>query len=322
MKLFTHLISLIFFLSISVYCQDKILVISPDNDLFKTTFSGINNELEGDYEVNWINSKEKDKILKALSSSQSKAIVAMDIDAINIVKEFQKKDAKNAKTPVFVSNTLQVEQSSKGLKNASGVKFEVPAFTIFSNLKVLSKSEVNKVLVFHRKIFNEVMAESKQMLAKEKIELIMECLDCEESKELTEGKAVKLLTKRFAEITKKNKPDVIWLLADNLLLTSQTLGKFWIPKVVKKNYPIVVPLENLASPEFNLGMIALIPDYQEIGNQIANQIREVLEEDGSTEDLGFENLISVHVILNLKKANSIDWKINEENLNRAKKIYR
>lgn len=246
----------------------------------------------------------------------------MDIDAINIVKEFQKKDAKNAKTPVFVSNTLQVEQSSKGLKNASGVKFEVPAFTIFSNLKVLSKSEVNKVLVFHRKIFNEVMAESKQMLAKEKIELIMECLDCEESKELTEGKAVKLLTKRFAEITKKNKPDVIWLLADNLLLTSQTLGKFWIPKVVKKNYPIVVPLENLASPEFNLGMIALIPDYQEIGNQIANQIREVLEEDGSTEDLGFENLISVHVILNLKKANSIDWKINEENLNRAKKIYR
>lgn len=64
MKLFTHLISLIFFLSISVYCQDKILVISPDNDLFKTTFSGINNELEGDYEVNWINSNRRIRFSK------------------------------------------------------------------------------------------------------------------------------------------------------------------------------------------------------------------------------------------------------------------
>jgi hypothetical protein len=132
----------------TIIAQDKlkVVVLLPESannadkgKAFLDVFGGIQRELGDDYVVSKvINSGDNSKTAQIIDSEKPNALVVMENSSIDVVKEFQKKEANQA-TPVFATMALQLESSAQDVKNACGVKLEVPAFTIFSNLKYISK---------------------------------------------------------------------------------------------------------------------------------------------------------------------------------------
>ena len=70
------------------------------------------------------------------------------------------------------------------------------------------------------------------------------------------------------------------------------------------------------------GMLAFNPDYRNLGSQLADKVREIIEDaEGEVEENTVEELISVSGVLNKKRADKVGWKLTEENLDRLQKIY-
>lgn len=296
----------------------RLTVLMPKGEKFEKVYSGIKEEMDGEYILSVVHSEDDIAAnVKAIEESNPGAMIIMDNSSVKTLKAYQSKNG--SKVPVFATMMLQVENSVKELKNTSGIKFEIPAFTVFSNLKYISKGAFKTVTVFYRKNFAELIKSSQKMLARENISLNAKCIDCE--KDIKPKKVYKRLKNLLDEAEDEDKLEVVWVLADNVILTPKLMKKFWIKKVVKKKVPVVVPLDGWVNPKMKFGMLAFNPDYPRLGGQISQMVREVFENESSTEEIGFEELISVYGVLNSKMAKKIKWQLEDENLDRLQKVY-
>jgi hypothetical protein len=310
------------------WAQDSkptLAIVSPVGSKYDEVFQGLQRELGDDYslqKMNFVLGKDKKientgDLLKSIKGAAPKAVIAMDNSASEVIREMRK---SNDQTPAFAAMMLQVDKALEGVPNVAGIKFEIPAFTQFSNLKYVSASKFSKVAVFHRKGFLPMMAQAKDMLAKENLTLDAYCLDCEKS---LEGSALTDAMKTQWKKWESDKEVVLWLLADNVLLTPQSLKDFWLPSVGKSERPVVAPLDMFVSgnpPVGEIGLLAFNPDYVELGAQLSEQIRAVIEDEEEIQEKGFEELISVFGVLNKKKAKKIDWNLQDANLGRLQKV--
>ena len=221
---------------------------------------------------------------------------------------------------------LQLESSAQDVKNTCGVKLEVPAFTIFSNLKYISKQPFENILVFYLKDFDKDIKKAIEMVQKEQLKLNAICVDCGFDGEMSEKEIAKKMKSEYEKAKDENKADVLWMLGDNRLLAQKSMADFWMPKIWSKKVPTIAPLAEMVDPKSPSGkmiggLMALGADYPELGKQISDQVRRVLEDKEETSAIGFEDIISVQGVLNQKKADKIDWVINPDNVSRMKKIY-
>lgn len=316
------------FAALSVSAQDKPVLdlVLPSGADFDSVFSGLKRELSGDYEIKAFRFDDQvnaESVAQQLEQSNPKALIALDNASLDIIKAAQNKPSLK-EVPVFAGAMLQVEQEikTKGITNACGVQFEVPAFTQFSNLKQASISKFLKVGVAYRKDFQGMINLSKEQLKKDNIELREYCLDCD-GKNLDEKATIKGLKETWKSMDSEAEM-AVWVLADNGLLTPKTLGEFWLDKVAKSKKPVVAPLEMFVTgqkPVGELALLALGPDYVELGSQMAGLVQSVLEDGENVSDKGFEPLVSVKKYLNQKKADKIDWKLNPETMNQIDKVY-
>lgn len=316
-------------LASSALAQDEakpaLAVVYPEGEAFESVVSGVERELGDEYTLERFKADAAPAIMaKRLEAKEFKGIIALDGPSLDAIVEYQK-TAKSAGVPIFVGATLQVksEVERRGIKDACGVEFEVPAFTQFSNLKFVSTGKFDKVGVLYRSDFDPMIQAAKTQLAQtENLELIGYCIDCDGSK-LDEKTVVKKLDEGWKKIG--DTPNMaFWLLADNGVLTNKTLAEFWLKKVAKAKVPVVAPLEMFVNGQKGLGEMALMSmgaDYVELGSQIAGNVRAVLEDGETAADQGFEPLVSVKKALNTKKADKIDWELNSENLSRVDKLF-
>lgn len=308
--------------------QDKPVLdlVFPSGAIFDSVYAGIKRELASDYEIKTFRNDGTigaDALAAQMVSSNPKAILALDNAALDVVKSFQAKSGMK-EIPVFAGAMLQVEQEvkAKGIENACGVQFEVPAFTQFSNLKQVSTSKFLKVGVIYRRDFQAMINLSKEQLKKDNIELKDYCIDCD-GKVLDEKNTSKGLKETWKMLDAESDM-AVWVLADNGLLTARSMGEFWLDKVAKSKKPVVAPLEmfvNGQKPFGEMALLSLSPDFVELGSQMAGLVQGVLEDGESVQDKGFEPLVSVKKYLNQKKADKIDWKLNSEMMNQIDKLY-
>lgn len=299
----------------------NIAVLMPQGEQFQKVFQGIKDELDEDYNTIKVELNTKDIIanVKKLESIKPSLIVLMENRSIPVIAKYQENPV-NQVTPILAAMILNVKSETKELKNIGGIKFEIPAYTIFSNIRILSESQFKTIGVFYNKDFQEFIDLSRKMVEKEKMELKAYCVDCEG--DLSDSKVAKYMSKVFKkQMLKKDDVDVLWMLPDNRLLNAKTLKSFWTKHPKKKKTPLVVPIENLVTPKADLGMIMFNRDYEELGTQAASKVQEILEDEVPMEEVGFEELLSVSPILNKKRAKRIKWKLKEDKLSGLKKVY-
>lgn len=312
----------------NVYADEKpvLSVVLPTGADFDSVYSGLNRELAGDYDLKAFRFEagtNVDATAKSIVASNPKGIIALDNTTLDVIKAVQK-DPSTQEIPVFAGAMLQVKQEvdAKGIKNACGVQFEVPAFTQFSNLKQVSVSKFLKVGVIYRREFQPMIDISKEQLRKDNIELKQYCIDCD-GKTLDEKSTVKGLKEIWKNI--ESEPELaVWVLADNGLLTSKTMGEFWLDKVAKVKKPVVSPLEMFVTgqkPFGEMALLALSPDFVELGSQLAGTIQAVIEDGEVASEKGFEPLVSVKKYLNKKKSDKINWELNPENMSQIDRVY-
>ena len=215
----------------TVNCQEddeeealiKLAVLMPEGDKFNETYEGLFEELEEEYEISkvMLNSEKPEENIAELEKINPVGIVLMENKSLKVARKFQKESEILKNKPIFPVMALQLEQSIEGLNNVTGIKFEIPAYTIFSNVKYISKKKFKYVLTFYRSSFQPLIDQSKKMLAKENLVLNAICVDCD-GENMSPKKLSKRLKKLFKKADKKDEADIVWVLADNVLLKIQS----------------------------------------------------------------------------------------------------
>ncbi|HLP40231.1 MAG TPA: hypothetical protein VK465_01880 [Fibrobacteria bacterium] len=306
----------------SVEAEERLLAILPSGESFRQAWSGMKSDLGSRYEWKTFEPDTRnaeDSLAKLVSAYAPKGLVLMDSKAVALAKRLQKRDSAFASLPKFILMTLNAEAAARDLRNSAGVRFEVPAYAIFTQLRSLSGKEFSRIGVLHRREFSALVEDSRRLLAREKLELIGQCVDCDEKEVLFDGKMAKRLT-RALDALQEARVEVVWMLPDNALVNAATVERFWAPRFRRGKMPLVVPLANLAGKQANLGLFSAYPDFYQLGVQAAQQVVRVLEEESKPAELGFEPLISVQTTLNLGVSKRLGWEIRAGKLDRVKDL--
>jgi hypothetical protein len=301
----------------------NLVAIIPAEEQFQKVLDGLRSELGTNYHVDMIDINKTTKtedIASTFKNSGAKALVLMDSKAVKMALELQKFDSSFITIPKFVMMTLMVDVTTKGLSNISGITFEVPAYTLITNFRIISQKDFSRVGIFYRKSFLGSIEEASRLLGKEQFTLNSICIDCEKSDKSTPEDAIKIMSKEFDKMRKAKSVDIFLSLADNLVINNKSISEFWLSKVKKQRYPVIAPLDMLANPQIALAMFTAYPDLTQIGTQAANQIIDHFENNLPMNEIGFEKTISIKSTLNANVAKELNWKLKEEKLNRINTI--
>ncbi len=294
---------------------NKILIFTPEGEVFNETINGLKNELSRYYKLEiFFISKEMSEnfINEKIESISPKVIFLLGNRAIKIFKTYiQKYPAKNGNVPVIALLASQVEGALEGLVNVGGIAYETPMVTALINFRSIFGMQISKVGVIYRSVFEKFINQHTEYCKREKI--IVKSIHINDSRGIRSNE----IKNAIKQLLQKEKVDVFWVPNDNRLLESKLLSEVWIPIFNKHKIPVVVGVETLAKPDINLGTYAVIPEPISMGEQAAQMVFD-LEESGWKFTLPkIYPAISVYSVLNMKKLSGISTaKLNIREVNK------
>ena len=279
----------------SAFAQDSILVLRAEGLAFDEVYDGMVDDFDG--EVNFqsriINkSIGFEQIDKYIKDSTPKLIVVMGNYSITLYTKYQKSN-QNIKFPPSISlAALYIDRLLINVKNATGIRYEIPAVTSIVNLRSLSKSPIKKVGVIYRKFMTNFIQSNRKYCEREDIELIGVALPNRSEK-------YKIHVKEAINILLSKEIDSLWIVNDNALLTPDILIYSWIPTLKDIHIPVIVGVKSLVSTNLKLGTFCVFPDHYSLGGQTANIISEVMNDNWKLGVREIEMPISIKKHLNL-----------------------
>ena len=295
----------------------------PVEGKFLTLIEEMRKQAGGDYHFTTIDMNKSvsiKEIADQCKSNDVRALILMDTKAIKVALEMERFDSSFKSLPKFALMTLMVESTVRGLSNIAGIKFEVPFYTIITNFRIISEKDISKVGIFYRKSFTGVIEESKKYLSREGITICPVCVDCDGKQKADPENALKIMNASLNKLIIDDKIDLFLIPADNLIVNSNSLVKFWINKIKRMKVPVVAPLDMLASEKLGTAIFAADPDLLQLGMQAVSLINEHFENNTPMEKIGFEPTISIKSTLNMRVAREIEWKIKKDKLGRITTI--
>lgn len=312
---------LMFALSTPVYAtsdQPIGLIFTAEAEQFEEVVSGIVGDLEEDLTFKIVtvnNDTTVSDIGKHIKAIQPSVIVLVENRSVSLYQKYQSMNP-NADYPPSVSvAALFVDRYLKKLKNATAIRYEIPAVTSIVNMRSVLGKEIKKVGVVHREWMKPIINQNKLYCQSEDISLVSVSIP---------NNHKKLDSKLKSGIDELDKADVdaIWVLNDNVLLQGKMLGKAWIPKMKKLNIPVIVGVDVFLRTELNFGSFAIVPDHYNLGVQAASIIGEIMEDEWQIGDRDIEQPVSVKKIINTKVLNNKKIKYQEDKLGMMDKVIR
>lgn len=296
-------------LASSLYAQETILVLHPAGEKFQETVKGISEGLGADFRVSDVEVAKDAKVAtvsEAVKSKAPKAVVLMDNNTIRLWKEYQQQSGDTAIPSVSLMG-IMVEKAVSGLANATGISYEVPAVTVFVNLRSLLKQPVKSVGVVHRASMDDFIAKQKEFCGPENIEI--KGFKVDDKDDAADG-----LRKGLDELLGSQKVDALWVLNDNFFLNAKLLKEVWLPVAARHRKPIVVGVESLIQSNLNFGVFAALPDHYALGSQAANVLLELGDNGWVASGRAVDQPLSVLKYLNMKISKKTSLPVDEEKL--------
>lgn len=275
-----------------------LLTLMPDSTSARETYNGLQDELGEEYDLvpALVSAKTKPKVLDSLIQKYSpKAVVLMNNPTLRLYRRFQTTASPAQKAvPVICVLTSFLRQTSKGIKNLTGVVYEVPLVTSLVNLRALIQRPVRRVGVLYRPIFRDFIEEQRKLSASEGIQLI--------GVEIT-GKKRSEISENLEKLRRKEGVDAIWIPNDNALLKRDLVVRGWLPALRKNKTPVIVNVRSLLSRRVSFGTFGVLPDHRALGTQAAQMITALADQGWKVERRGeFEYPISVEKVLDMNFA--------------------
>jgi ABC-type uncharacterized transport system substrate-binding protein len=304
------------FVSVAEDDMDTALVLTAQGQAFSEVVSGISGDLEEDlnFEVYVIGKGSKvSEIETQIQKHKPKIIVLVENSAINLYAKYQKANPDSQFPPSVAVAALFVDRFLTNLKNATGIRYEIPAVTSIVNMRSVLSKKVKRVGVVHRKWMKSLIEENAKYCRSEGIELVPISIpnkDKKLDKKLNAG--LKSLINQ--------KVDAIWVLNDNALLNGNMIRSAWLPTVGKARLPVIVGIKPMLSTKLNFGSFAIVPDHYALGVQAASLIGEIMEEGWEIGDRDIEQPVSVKKVVNVSVLNNKKVKYREDQLSAMDEI--
>jgi len=214
-------------LSQPVYGADPLLVIRIEGKDFEQALRGLRQETEDDFLIHeMIVSRHTNpvEIAEKMARISPKLVVLMDNISIALYKKYQTGLARAAVAVPSVSLMASfTDLSIRGLKNATGIFYEVPAVTSLVNLRtVMPAVRLQRVGVICRDFMESFVRTNRDYCRKEHIDLIPCVLP-------SGGNLKDELKKGLDTLGKKEKVDALWVLNDSVLINGELLRDVWLP---------------------------------------------------------------------------------------------
>jgi len=231
---------------------------------------------------------------QAVARTSPACLVLMNNATVVLYREYQSTHRDEKLPPAVVVMTSFLEELRGGLKNTTGIAYEVPGVTAFVDLRSVIKAPVRRVGVVYRPRFRSFVERQKQLATREQIDLV----GAEVGKEVdAQGLRAALHTLLAGE-----KVDVLWMLNDNeLIKNAQFLDDTWRSEIAQARVPLVVGVPNLVDPRTPLGSFAVVPDHEALGLQTANLIFDLAENGWRADEHDVELPLSVKTVADLKQ---------------------
>lgn len=278
--------------------SEPILVLMPNLPQSKEIWRGLSDELQAEhtviaYEVTRDTSAED--VAREIARVKPKCVVLMNNPTLKLYRTFQQAHPGTAFPPAVIVMVSFLEEQYQHIENATGIAYEVPGVTLFTNLRSLVSTPIRRVGVVYRPAFKPYVARQRRLAEREQIETVGEAVSAEPSVKELQGALRRL--QRDAEV------DVFWVLNDNSLLTPELVAGAWMPALVGAGHaPAIVGTPALLSGEGAFGTFAMIPDHSALGVQSANLVFQIADNNWRVTEIGVQLPLSVKTVVNMRQA--------------------
>lgn len=278
---------------------------APGND-FSEVVNGMSDDLEGDIRFSElvVNADTRvGDVATQIKKQQPKVIVLIGNSSVNLYTKYQQAFPEQKFPPSIALAALFVDKFIPFIKNATGIRYEIPLVTSVVNMRLLMKKQIKKVGVVYRSWMQDIFDENVAYCQAEGIELIGGKLP---NKDRNMNRKIKHQLQELID----QEVDVIWLLNDNQLINQKALKKVWLPLIKRSKMPVIVGIKSLLATKLNLGSFAIVPDHYGLGVQASSVLLEIMENNWSIVDQSIEHPLSVKQIVNVTILNkrSIQYK--------------
>ncbi len=306
-------IMIVGFLCSFAFCQksfsEGVLILKTKDKFLDEVVNGIHDEVEFSLKAQVAEIDEKlplDTIKKSINQVDPKLVVLLGNTVIRHYIEFQKNNPAEHARPVLLLAALYIDQLVPQLKNATGIRYEVPAVTSAVNLRDVYSKNITKIGVIHREWLSEFVTMNVEFCRAEGIELLPVSLPNKSRK------FDRLIARNLKALS--SKVDAFWIVNDNALLTGDLLISSWIPRLEKASKPVIVGVEALVETPLSFGTLSVSPDYYALGIQAGGKIIDIQDQGWEVGDMDVDQPYSVTKVLNLAISKKRKLEIDKEKL--------
>ena len=302
---------LLFYIHFS-YANSALILRAPGSD-FSEIVDGMLDDIEGDIQFNEVivnNSTGIEDISVQISKHQPNVIVLIGNSSVNLYTRYQNAFPKRNFPPSVALGALFVDKFIPLLKNATGIRYEIPLVTSVVNMRSLMVTEIKKVGVVYRAWMQSLVDENIKYCQAEGIELIGAKLP-------NRDRNMNRKIKHQLQTLIAQDVDVIWLLNDNELINQKALKKVWLPLITRSRLPVIVGIKSLLATKLNLGSFAIVPDHYGLGVQASSVLLDIMDNGWKITNAGIEQPLSVKQIVNVTILNKRKIKFKESLLSQV-----
>ncbi len=312
---------LVFLICGVVSADDKstILAIREEGKEFEYVIGIIRHELASDFAVEEMTiRKETDaaSIDKAMQSLSPKLVILVDNKAISLYSIYQNTFNDTGFTiPSLSLMGVLVEEAIQGIKNSTGISYEIPALTGILGLQSVVRTKLGITGVIHREFLNDFILRNKKICHNKGLDLQNVIVPNKSSN------FPLIIRNALTDLIEIKGVQCIWIPNDNVLLQPELIQDVWIPVLSRYKVPVIVGVESLVQMENSFGSFAVLPDHASLGNQAASMIYEIQKNNWLVKNEGTEPPLSVFKIINYKNVKR-DFGIREEALRSIDRVLR
>ncbi len=277
--------------------RDLVLVIMPNLEATREVFKALADELSGEMDVKV---SEFDagggvpKFAQLLEQTKPKALVLMDNRVLAMYREFQRsRPANTVFPPAVVVMTSFLSEQYRYVRNVTGISYEVPSVTLFTQLRLLVERPVRRVGVIHRQFFAGYLKRQQSLASREDIQLVSVAVADKPTAEEVD---------RALRTLKDDEVDAIWVLNDSVLLSPELVREAWFPELKDNVVPVIVGVRKLLTLGKPFGTFAIVPDHPALGVQAAGLIFDLADKHWSSAKLRVAQPLSTRTLANFKQA--------------------
>lgn len=223
-----------------------------------------------------------------------KILILMDRRSTNLYLRYQHRQPQaTVFPPAILLMSMFISSETHQLINAVGIEYQIQAVTSLTNLRGLFR-DTKKVGVLYRPEIEPFIETQKVLCKAEKIELISRKIKLKKG-----GIKPSQLRRAIQNLTQK--VDALWIPNDSVLLSETLLTKAWIPGLKGVKIPVVVGIEKFVDRSELIGHFAVVPDHQSLGEQAAELVLQIREDQWQLEPYMVYLPLGIKKILNKKK---------------------